>query len=54
MEGITEVFTSFLPQITVVESDAAGKVTTKKKFSAGGLVAMVVYLFIGAGIGAII
>lgn len=54
MEGITEVFTSFLPQVTVVEANDKGEITTKKKFSAGGLVAMVVYLVIGAGVGALI
>lgn len=54
MEGITEVFTAFLPRTTVVETGDNGKVSTKKSFSAGGLVAMVAYLVIGAGIGAII
>lgn len=54
MEGITEVFTAFLPQTTIVNTDDSGKISTKKSFSAGGLVAMVVYLVIGAGVGAII
>jgi len=54
MEGITEVFTSFLPQTTVVEANDRGEIATKKKFSAGGLLAMIVYIVLGAGVGALI
>lgn len=54
MEGITEVFTAFLPQTTIVEAGEGSGVTIKKQFSAGGLVAMIVYLILGLGIGAII
>jgi hypothetical protein len=54
MEGITEVFTSFLPRTTIVEANDNGEIATKKKFSVGGLVAMVVYLVLGAGVGALI
>lgn len=54
MEGITEVFTSFLPTTTVVTAKDDGTNEYKKKFSAGGLLALIVYLFIGAGIGAVI
>lgn len=54
MEGITEVFTSFLPRVTVIETNTEGGITAKKKFSAGSLVAMVVYLVLGVGIGALI
>lgn len=54
MEGITEVFTAFLPRTTIVETDNDGTVSTKKSFSAGGLVAMVAYLVIGVGIGAVL
>lgn len=54
MEGISEVFTAFLPRVTVVETNDSGEIATNKKFSAGGLVAMIVYFLIGAGVGALI
>lgn len=53
MEGAVELFSSFIPQVTEVDT-SGGNITTKKRFSAGSLVAMILFGLIGAAIGAIL
>lgn len=53
MEGAIELFSSFIPNVTEVDT-SGGSVVTKKRFSAGSLVAMIIYGLIGCAIGAIL
>lgn len=53
MEGAVELFSSFIPNVSIVDGSGSN-VKITKRFSPGALLAMICYGVIGAGIGALV
>lgn len=53
MEGAVELFSSFIPSVSIIEGSGSSLKVTKR-YSGGGCLAMVLYGIIGAVIGALI
>lgn len=53
MEGAVEIFTGFIPNVSIIEGSGS-QVKVSKRFSAGGLLAMLCYVLIGLALGAVV